>query len=428
MSSHIQFFLLGLLISVSTTFCQLPVIGSTESNTGQIESIYKPGPSMLGLDRPMTQIKQTGPLRLPMYGNPNISSPTAYNHYNYLYSVYNYQRMAYPYLAYSGAGRRNPGYFNFNSSKGKTDNSKRKPDSKELKFEGARIVNTESLLGEKMEGRFGAKQFLQLWVKAAGPLKPPPSIRNGETAVYFNTPLEEKSRIISNVKPEMSDDDSIKRILVAYKLQKQSNKEASFYSISNEKYKAFMSIAIFAAEDKPVKPILETNDDSIDGQEGVELLAQGTDIWSIPDASEYVKNEGTNITRNYVIRNEEQLRKLSIYMDIQDSGAKKILETDWEREVVYITGRLFMSRHRGIPKFDRKIVSIFEWKQKQENAAIKHYVEIIEPIEARDRTVDLDKMTQAELEQLVFHLHWVRVAIPRNFDGLRTFSIRTSKD
>ena len=422
------YILSGLIISTSTAFSQLPVMIQSGSSAGQLESIYKPAPSMLGLDRPMTQIKQTGPLRSPMYGNPNISSPTSYNHYNYLYSVYNYQRMAYPYLAYSGRGRRNPGYFRFNGSTGKNSDIKRQSKTRELKFEGARIVNTQSLLADKMEGRFGAKQFLQLWVKAAGPLKPPPSIRNGETAVYFNTPLEEKSRVISNVKPDISDDDTLKRILVHYKLQEHDQKEASFYSISNEKYKAFMSVAIFAAEDKPVKPILEGQDDSSEDQEGVEILEQGTGNWSIPEPSEYTKNEGTNITRNYVISNEQQLLRISKYIEIPEADLTKILETNWKKEVIYITGRLFMNRREGRSQFDRKIVSVSEWRHRPGLTRVKHYVEIVEPQKARDQSVDLDQMTQEDLEELVFYSHWVRVAIPRNFGGLKTFGIRSSKD
>lgn len=410
-------------------FAELPLMDPSSANQTLMAPIYQPGPSMLGLDQPMTSIRQTGPLRLPMYGNPNISAPAAYNHYNYLYSVYNYQRMAYPYLAYGGNGRRNPGYFNFNGSNSGDKTDEDKPRKREMKFNGARVLNVESLLADKMEGRFGSKQFLQLWVKAAGPLKPPPQIREGETAVYFNTPLDQKVRVISKVEPE-TEDDQTKRILVYYKLEQRDSKDTSFYNLTDEKFKAHMSVAIFAAEDKPVKPVLEeseTPSDTENRENGVEILAQSKGVWPITSPADYVEHEGTNLTRNYVIKNASDLVNIAKYLRIPEDDMNKLLQTEWSKEVIYITGRLYPDEKKGKSDFDRIITSVLEWRSRW-STSVQHFVEIVEPTQARNTSVKLDNLDDPSLKTVVFCAHWVRVAIPRNFNGLKTFSIKASKD
>ena len=73
------------------------------------------------------------------------------------------------------------------------------------------------------------------------------------------------------------------------------------------------------------------------------------------------------------------------------------------------------------------ITDVYEWREKNKSTQIKHYVEITEPIRSRE-TFDLDSIDPSESNNLTFNYHWVRVAKPRNFGGLRTFSIKSSKE
>ncbi len=409
-------------------FANLPILSNTDSSQAKITNIYVPNPSMMGLNQPATPIRQTGPLQGGIYGHSGVSSPPAYNHYRYLYSTYNYQRMSYPYMAYYGRGARNPGYFNFNRQRSKENEQLSNSENPELRFDGARIINTKSSLQDKLEGRFAAKQFLKLWIKAAGPLKAPPSIKDGETAVYLNTPSDQDVRIITKVQTETAGD-AIERFLVNYELKKAPEQSSSFYSLDGQAPKGFMSVAIFAAQDRPIKLVLAGSEDTEtqEDQKNVEILDQNSDSWALGSMKNYKEHEGTNITRNYTLRKSGDLGLLRKYMRIHYEDVLQIQSTDWERELVYLTCRMYQSSEEAKDKFDRKITDIYEWRQKTKSTQIKHYVEITEPLSSRD-TFDLESVDESKNRDLHFGCHWVRVAKPRNFAGLRTFSIKTPKN
>ena len=420
--------LLITVISHGLCFANLPLLSDTHKPQVGSAKIYIPNPSMMGLNKPATQIRQTGPLQNRIYGHPGISNPNIHNHYRYLYSTYNYRRMSYPYLAYYGRGARNPGYFNFNqrsSSKDTKDNDSR--DS-QLKFTGARIINTKSSLEDKSEGRFSAKQFLKLWVKAAGPLKAPPSIRNGEIAVYMNTPLNENIRLITKVET-VEDKEGISKFLVHYESKKPPEESSSFYSIDGQKPKGFMSAAIFAFRDQPIELVSSGSEDSptSDYENSVEILEEREGSWAVQPLENYKKHEGSNITRNYTLRGPDDLSLIRSYFKVDHKTYVNLKSTDWDRELVYLTGRIYESPTKAVRKFDRKITSIYEWREKRETTKIKHYVEITEPLNSRE-TFDLESVDETQPYDLKFGYHWVRVGKPRNFAGLRTFSIRTGKE
>ena len=423
MTSSRKHFVLLVLSVITSGICSanLPTISGTNKTQTGITNIYIPRPSMMGLNKPATPIRQTGPLQNRIYGHPGISSPGAYNHYRYLYSTYNYRRMAYPYLAYYGRGSRNPGYFNFNR---RPSGSESKPKNPELKFNGARIINTKSSLEDKSEGRYSAKQFLKLWVKAAGPFKAPPSIQNGEIAVYLNSPLDQDIRIITKVDTE-GDDENISKFLVHYETRKPPKESSTFYSIDGQKPKGFMSAAIFAFRDRPIELILAGSEEteSEEEQDSVTILWTRTGACELV-LSEYKKHEGSNITRNYTLRSGEDVSRLERYFKLKPKESELIRKTNWERELVYLTGRIYPHPDNN---FDRMITDVYEWREKNKSTQIKHYVEITEPIRSRE-TFDLDSIEPSESNNLTFNYHWVRVAKPRNFGGLRTFSIKSSKE
>tara|TARA_Y100000589_G_scaffold92202_1_gene87052 strand:+ start:4948 stop:5958 length:1011 start_codon:yes stop_codon:yes gene_type:complete len=336
--------------------------------------------------------------------------------------------MAYPYMAYYGRGSRNPGYFNYNQRNSLKDQKVNNSSAPNLQFDGARIINTKSSLQEKIEGRFAYKQFLKLWVRAVGPLKAPPSIRNGETAVYLNTPSNEDVRVITKVQTETEGAD-IERILVHYEQKKAPEQSSSFYSLDGEAPKGFMSVAIFASQDKPIKLVLSGSEDSEtqEDQKDVEILDQGTGSWAIQPLEVYKEHEGTNITRNYTLRKSDDLSQIRDFMRISNKDYDEIQSTDWERELVYLTGRVYKTNKDASDKFDRKITSIYEWREKNKSTQIKHYVEITEPLSSRE-TFDLESIEDSNFYSLFFGFHWVRAAKPRNFAGLRTFSIKTPRN
>ena len=409
-----------LFMAYWSCLANLPILSNTNNPQTNITNIYIPSPSMMGLNKPATPIRQTTPLQPRIYGHPGISNPNAYNHYRYLYSTYNYRRMAYPYMAYYGRGARNPGYFNFNNRNSGKDTKVGDPKRSELRFNGARIINTKSSLEDKSEGRYSAKQFLKLWVKAAGPLKAPPSIRNGEIAVYLNSPLNQDIRVITKVETE-GDEENISKFLVHYELKKPPQESSSFYSIDGQKPKGYMSAAIFAYRDRPIELILAGSEESesSEDQNSVEILDQGTGDWKIR-LDEYTKNEGSNLTRNYTIRKYTDLEKLEQFMEIPPKQLSKIKETNWDRELVYLTGRVYEHPDNY---FNRLITNVYEWREKNKSTQIKHYVQIAESYRSRE-TFDLEGVDHTKPHDLTYSHHWVRVAKPRNFAGLRTFSLK----
>ena len=59
----------------------LPLLSDTNNSQLKTTNIYIPSPSMMGLNKPATPIRQTGPLQNRIYGHPGISNPNTYNHY-----------------------------------------------------------------------------------------------------------------------------------------------------------------------------------------------------------------------------------------------------------------------------------------------------------------------------------------------------------
>ena len=116
MTSSRKLFVLLILSVIINGICSanLPIISGTNKTQTGITNIYIPSPSMMGLNKPATPIRQTDHYKTEFTDIQEYRVQCAYNHYRYLYSTYNYRRMAYPYLAYYGRGSRNPGYFNFN--------------------------------------------------------------------------------------------------------------------------------------------------------------------------------------------------------------------------------------------------------------------------------------------------------------------------
>ena len=175
-----------------------------------------------------------------------------------------------------------------------------------------------------------------------------------------------------------TDGDAIERFLVNYELKKAPEQSSSFYSLDGQAPKGFLSVAIFATQDKPIKLVLAGSEETEtqEDQRNVEILDQNTDSWALGSLKNYKEHEGTNITRNYTLRKLDDLSLLRKYMRIHHEDLLEIKSTDWERELVYLTCRVYQSSKEAKEKFDRKITSIYEWREKTRSTQIKHYVEI----------------------------------------------------
>ena len=219
--------------------------------------------------------------------------------------------------------------------------------------------------------------------------------------------------------------EEISKFLVHYELKKPPQESSSFYSIDGQKPKGFMSAAIFAFQERPIELVLAGSEETenSEDQNNVEILDQGTGAWKVR-LPEYRKHEGSNITRNYTLRSYDDLRQLVQYMGMLSEQLDDLRATDWERELIYLTGRIYEHPDNN---FDRLITDVYEWREKNKSTKIKHYVEITEPLDSR-QTFDLESIDHSEPHKLTFNYHWVRVAKPRNFAGLRTFSIKSTKN
>ena len=336
---------MSLLILV-TIFLSTVSLHAEEILTPSAE-IYVPSPQFKDLNRPTTSILDLPPIKT-YSGSPGIVAPGAYNHYQYLYfQPYNYRMQSYPYMYYQGQGQRDPGYFNWTSSqKTKSDNPQR--------FEGARIINAPSKAKEDAQGQIEGPKFLAYWVQTVGVSVPPPVPARDQVTAYLNTKPGSDPRIIKSVKA-IESKGKIVRIDIRYEPQKDS--KAKFYdSQSDSESKGMLSVAIFKKFEVPIRFIDESkdpkeDDKSTDPSAFIDEGFLSCEVWNM---SRFRRFTSSNVI-NGGIRSKADLSDYELFLELPDRVKAKMRNVDFEKEIIYLTGRAYSSQAKAADLFDRRI-------------------------------------------------------------------------
>lgn len=387
--------------------------------------IHSPSPSMMGLNNPASPIMDVRPLEQRMYGNPRVTAPGGYNHIQYYYGRYNYMRQPYPYLPYRGnsSGNRNPGYFNWNNNR--RDQNREEP---QRRFGTPRIINKASKLAEKVEGQFKTRKFLQFWVQSVGVTTPPPSIQDGEMAVFLNTPKEDKARVIKKVE-ERKEDGKTKDILVSFE-EREIETPENFYQGTLEEKKSLLSVAIFGDVNVPVRfrKLNSDSEDDTDEETGSDFQSEREFLDSevvfcrVKDFDLWKHHHGSNITVNVSVTSSDRVERLKEYLDFRHPIRSSFSDMDYDREVSYLTGRIYKAYSDANEKGDREIMKVKDVRVGSDNG-IKHDVIIQESLDSRiDLTIS--RIRDEEKEGIYFKGHWVKVEKPRKYLGNYQYSLR----
>ncbi len=367
--------------------------------------IYVPGPQFKDLNRPVTDIRSL-PALPQVYRGLGVSSPRPYSHYNYLYyGAYNYRMQAYPYQVFAGGGRRSPHYFAWNQR-----SERFKGEKLGQKLGEVRIITVKSRLTHAVEGEISAKKLIPFWVQAVGFKRPPPMVSRRDRAAFLNTPGGSPPRIIQSVDFAKKRGKS-PRIQVSFK--PSALKGARFYQEKDEDYSAVLSLAIFKNLDIPVE--FSKMDDKKEPEEedsspDAEFLNSGRLGGEISDSALYRPRSNSG-AMDISLQSREDLRSIQKYLDLSDRDLRDLKEVDFEKEIVYLTGRAFSSRANALDLSDRKIVRVSDMGSRR----IKHLVEVEETRSSRERLSPEDK----DHEDLFFSGFYVVLERPRDYGGYR---------
>ncbi|MBT3784360.1 hypothetical protein HOF92_05230 [bacterium] len=373
--------------------------------------IYVPSPQFKDLNRPTAQIMDLPPIR-PIYGTPGISTPGQFSHYQYLYfRPYNYRMQNYPYMAYQGNGRRNPGYFPWNGKP-------RKTEPRSQRFEGAQILHAPSKVEQTVEGQIEGPKFLTYWLQAVGLKRTPPMVGKGQMAAFLNTERKKAPRLIQKVEA-IEKDGKIVKLEIRFQSQSKSEEKPSFYRSSEDTTsKGFLSVAIFKDLKVPVKFIditkkEETEDEDPEKEERdpSEFLGAGRINCKITDLTKF-RPASTGGALNTATQDSDDLEGIKKYLDLAKSRVRTLANVDFKREVVYITGRAYTTREKALEIYDRKILKVSDLGSRR----IRHLVEIEETSESKEEN---NLRTAPKDDEFWFSGHFVVVEKPKEYSGYR---------
>jgi len=324
----------------------------------------------------------------------------------------------YPYLYYRGQGNRNPGYFNWNQKP-----QKPKPKPKPLQFTGAQILHSASKNPQDAQGQIEGPKFLTYWIQAVGLNRTPPMVGKDQVAVFLNTNSKKAPRLIQKVVP-VEKKGKVEWIEVRFQSVKKDEKKPSFYQ-SSEGSKATLSVAIFKNLKVPIKFIdlsqkeeeeEEVEENEEDERDPAKFLGAGRINCEITDLTRY-RPASTGGALNTSIQDKEDLENLRKHLDIADSRVKTLTNVDYEREVVYLTGRAYTTREKALELYHRKIEKVSDLGSRR----IRHLVEIVESSESKEEN---NLSSAPRDEEFWFSGHFVVVEKPKHYNGYR-FGVTT---
>jgi hypothetical protein len=395
----------------------LETMGSGNSTTTIQSSggaqIYTPGSGFFSpaagayddLARPSVPILDLPPLP-SVYNNTGVSYPQYYNQSNYLYNHYgyNYNMQPYPYMAYNATGaNRNMGYLNTNQ----------RTATPKTSFDGARLLHSHAKIDQEVEGKVSRENFLKAWIQFAGVTQSPPAIARNEVCAFLTSKDAAQSRVIQNV--ELAEKNGNKVIMVEYK--KENKAAGSFYSDpQNEDKKGYISCAIFKDTDHKIEFVDISESSSTDttaddtNRDEEFFLDNGILMLSLKDPR-IVEDRNSLGVLNYEILSDNDLVRLRKLNYDENSNFEKILrDIDFEREVLYVTGRIFPTETVARRLATRRIVAVSDLTC---GRAIRHRV-IVREEERSKESLTLDTEDEEEAKELRFRGHFVKVDRPRN--------------
>jgi hypothetical protein len=366
--------------------------------------IYVPGPQFKDLNRPVTGIRDL-PVLPQVYRGLGVAPPQPYSHYRYLYyGAFNYRMQSYPYQAFQGGGQRNPGYFAWNRNF-------KDPTSKKAnrKLGKVQIITVASRLSEEMEGGISAKKLIPFWVQAVGFKRPPPVVSRRHRAAFLNTPSDKTPRIIRSVKISKVKGQS-RNIRVSY--SSSPSESTRFYKNKDKDALAVLSLAIFEDLGAPVQfvELLKDDGQDKDSPPEAEFLASGRLSGLISNRSLY-RPRSSSGAMNLSLQSLEDLSNVRKYLDLSDRDSETLEDVDFEKEIVYLTGRAFPSRATALDLSDRKILRVSDMGSRR----IKHLVEVEEARKSRETVSLRDKGH----DELYFSGFFVVIERPRTYGGYR---------
>ncbi|MCJ8346268.1 hypothetical protein MJH12_12055 [bacterium] len=295
-----------------------------------------------GLNAPTQSIQQLPNKRL--YQSGVVSYPAGYNHYNRLYfNSYNYRMPVYPYIPYQGKGARDPRYF---------QNRKKKPAGKQ-KFSKARIQHIKIKSEQSSKGVIeGRKVNPAMWFQMAGFKTQMPSVAKNDVVAYYATKKDETPIKIIDVLEK--DVDGETKIVVVYKKQD----DQPFYRNTPpkaENKEGLLSIAIFPNTKQEIVFVDQSKLKSLEAEdENSEFLDSGyiSEMAGRKTKSlQKSSSKSINITFSKELDIVNKIADIDINPDIFD-------DVDFDRQIVFLTGRLFTSSRAAKQDSSAKIVKI----------------------------------------------------------------------
>lgn len=396
----------------------LSTMGSGNTGTGSLSSgspeIYVPGSGFFSpvpgayddLARPSVPILDLPPLP-QVYNSGNLSYPQYYNHSNYLYGHYgyNYNMQAYPYMAYNANdANRNMGYLNTSTKQSTTQKTN---------FDGARLLHSNAKIDQEIEGKVSRENFLKAWIQFAGVTQSPPTISQNEVCAFITSKDASVARVVQNVKVQKKDNSEI--LVVEYK--KENKASGSFYSDpQNEGKTGYISGAIFKNTDHKIEFVeiksntaTATTTTTSKEEEGF-FLDSGMLLFSLKDPR-IIEDRNSLGALNYEILSDNDLVRLRKLNYDENTNFEKILrDINFEREVLYVTGRIYTDETTARRIGTRRISSI---KDTSCNNSVRHQI-IIKEDEKSKEAQELNSSDEKKAKEMRFRGHFVRTDRPKN--------------
>ncbi|MCO4781305.1 MAG: hypothetical protein KC646_03215 [Candidatus Cloacimonetes bacterium] len=318
------------------------ILLALSNHTWSFESLSKVN-YFEGLNAPSQSIQQLPNKRL--YQSNVITSPNAYNHYNRLYfNSYNYRMPSYPYIPYQGTGSRNPGYF---------QTKKPKKSEKPQTFSKPRIQHVDTKSDQSGKGVIkGSKVNPGMWMQIAGFTTQMPSVSKNDLVAYYATKKDETPIKIVDVVQKKIDDST--KIVVIY----SKDAEKPFYTNDPPKVEnkqGLLSIAIFPDTKQDVVFVDKSK---------LSALDRDTHDTEFLDTGHISEKAGTKTLQLQASSSKSINISLSKELDIVNKTADIDIDPDifkdinFEREIVFITGRIFTTERAAKRNSSAKIVKI----------------------------------------------------------------------